>query len=84
MAECWTKRGCDTQMRERCPHAESAAEKCPMRCQYGRCTSPRHATPADPLSFLDPDLDRSGVLKEQCLYCAHFLTNGPRMAGEGA
>ncbi len=79
MAECWTLRGCDDKMQASCPHADSTAELCPARCIYGRCSSPRQTVPSDPLMLLEPDVDRSAAIKEQCLYCEHFLTSGPRI-----
>ena len=36
---------------------------------------------ADCGDSVDPDLDRSVVQREQCLYCEHYLTNGPRTEG---
>lgn len=82
MADCWSARGCDDEMRDSCPHAVDAAELCPVRCMYGSCSSPRHATPSDPLMLLDPEVDRSAAVREQCLYCEHFLTHAPRNATE--
>lgn len=80
MAKCWTERGCDTAMQERCPHAADPDEKCPARCSYGQCARPQNAVPKDTLLFLEPNIDRSASMKEQCLYCEFFLTNGPKLS----
>jgi hypothetical protein len=79
VSECWELRGCDDEMRATCLHAVNEKELCPARCVYGRCNSPRSATPSDPLMLLDPDVDRTAVAKEQCLYCQRFLSEGPRL-----
>jgi hypothetical protein len=80
VAKCWERRGCDEEMESRCPHADDPEERCPARCAYGQCQSPRRATPGDPLLVFEPNVDRTAVIKEQCLYCEFFLTNGPRLS----
>lgn len=77
MAGCWSMRGCDEEMMSRCPHAIDADEKCPIRCQYGRCESPLHKPPADMLLVFGSDADRAVAMKESCLSCEHFLLHGP-------
>lgn len=76
---CWSERGCDDEMRERCPHAIDPAEKCPLGCQYAVCfRSTRQAT-GDPALIFSTTVDRSAAAKETCTQCAFFLTNGPRL-----
>lgn len=81
MAACWTIRGCDDEeMIERCPHSDSDAEQCPAECILGMCTRPTHQVTSDPALVFDPTIDRGAAVKEQCTFCAFFLTHGPRVA----
>jgi hypothetical protein len=77
MAKCWETRGCDDEMRERCPH-NNPGERCPARCAYAKCERPTHMASSDPALVFDPFIDRAAAIKEQCTFCSFFLTNGPR------
>jgi hypothetical protein len=76
---CWAERGCDDEMRERCPHAIDPDEQCPAGCFFAKCDRPTHRVTADPMLFFDPTIDRSAAAKEICTRCAFFLTSGPRL-----
>jgi hypothetical protein len=76
---CWSERGCDDEMRERCPHAIDPAEQCPISCFYAKCDRDTHSITSDPALVFDPTIDRSAAAKEICTSCAFFLTNGPRL-----
>lgn len=76
---CWSQRGCDDEMRGRCPHAIDPQEKCPVGCQYAACDRPTHRVTGDPALVFDPAVDRRVAAKEVCTYCVNFLTNGPRI-----
>ncbi|MDI6900146.1 MAG: hypothetical protein QMC79_00450 [Anaerosomatales bacterium] len=74
---CWSDRGCDDEMRSRCPHAIDPTERCPASCRFADCERPTRSV-ASPLLLLDPDVDRTATMKETCVSCAFFLENGPR------
>lgn len=76
---CWSNRGCDDEMQATCPHAIDPNEKCPVQCNFSRCTRPTHKRTSDPFLVFDPDVDRSAAQKEVCHSCEFFLTNGPRL-----
>lgn len=78
MAKCWETRGCDDEMMSRCPHV-NPTERCPSRCAFAQCDRPSHAPSSDPALIFDPTVDRDAAMKEQCTFCAFFLTNGPRI-----
>lgn len=78
MAKCWEKRGCDEEMQSRCVH-QDPDDKCPSKCAFAKCDRPTCAQPSDPLTYLDPLVDRSATIREECMYCDFFLTNGPRI-----
>ena len=80
--ECWELRGCDDEMMGRCPHvSEKVYSPCPADCRYANCGRARHVVATDFTLLLDASVDRSAVIKEQCMYCEYFLTHGPRLAG---
>ena len=76
---CWSNRGCDEEMRSRCPHAIDPAEQCPISCHYASCDRPTHRATGDPALVFDPTIDRRAAAKETCTGCVYFLTNGPRI-----
>lgn len=76
---CWSVRGCDEDLQSRCPHAAIATERCPAECYYAKCSRPQHRVTADPSLVFDPDIDRDAAIKDVCLSCAHFLSQGPRV-----
>lgn len=80
MTGCWSKRGCSDEMQSRCPHAIDPTEKCPVECYYAKCGNATHVPTADPALIFDTTIDRDAAVKQQCVYCAHFLTKGPRTA----
>jgi len=51
---------------------------CPTKCFFAACDRPTHELTTDPDLVFDPDIDRSQALKQSCLYCVFFLTNGPK------
>lgn len=76
---CWSNRGCDDEMRERCPHAINPAEQCPLSCLFSKCSRETHCRTSDPWVLLDPTVERSAAAKEVCTTCEFFLKNGPRI-----
>lgn len=76
---CWADRGCDDEMRGRCPHAIDPTEQCPLSCIYASCHRSTHQPTGDPMLVWDPTVDRRAAAKETCTRCAFFLTNGPRL-----
>lgn len=81
MARCWEQRGCDEEMQSRCPHPEEIGDRCPTKCAFANCQEPQRETTSDPNLVFDPDVDRDEAIKEECIYCAFFLTRGPRRSG---
>lgn len=79
MAVCWKQRGCDEEMMATCPHATSDLERCPSRCAYAACERSTHELTWDPELVFSDEIDRTAAIKDTCLYCAFFLTNGPRL-----
>lgn len=75
---CWSSRGCDEEMRGRCPHALNEDEKCPLSCFYAKCDRATYDAVNDPWLLLDPAVDRSAAAKEVCTTCRYFLVSGPR------
>jgi hypothetical protein len=78
VAKCWEQRGCDAEMQADCLHAKTPTELCPAKCNFSQCYRPMAAVTSDPAVVFDPDVDRTVVIKESCLYCSFFLVNGPR------
>ncbi|MDO4183313.1 MAG: hypothetical protein Q4E12_06895 [Coriobacteriia bacterium] len=79
MARCWEQRGCDDEMRQRCPH-NIPGEPCPADCCFSECTRPTHVVATDIVMMLNPDLNYDAAVKEVCRACEHFLTQGPGAA----
>lgn len=80
MAKCWELRGCDEEMQADCPHSATIGDRCPSKCAFAVCDRPTHEVTTDPELIFRVDVDRDGVIKENCLYCAFFLRNGPSRA----
>ena len=78
MARCWEQRGCDEEMQADCPHPNELADRCPTKCAFAQCDRSTHELTVDPELIFDPDVDREQAIKEECLFCAFFLTRGPR------
>lgn len=78
MAVCWRTRGCEEDMRSTCSHAEDDFDMCPTKCYFATCDRPTHELTVDPELIFDETVDRSQALKQNCIYCAFFLKNGPR------
>jgi len=78
MSRCWEVRGCDAEMQARCPHAESDEFRCPARCAFAHCDLPQHERTSDPALVFAPDIDRTAAIREECTFCAFFLTRGPQ------
>ena len=81
MTICWEMRGCDEEMRSRCPH-NIPGEPCPAECKYAACSRPAHEPVTDILELLNPDLDYDASAKEVCRTCRNFLTHGPKLTPE--
>lgn len=80
MAKCWEQRGCDEEMQAECPHANELADNCPTKCVFANsCQRPTHEVSSDPELVFDPTVDRTGAVKDTCMYCEFFLKNGPRV-----
>jgi hypothetical protein len=80
VAKCWELRGCDAEMEADCVHAETRAERCPSRCSFSQCYRPTAGVTSDPALVFDPTVERTAAIREVCLYCPFFLTNGPRVS----
>ncbi|MDD6289527.1 MAG: hypothetical protein PUA57_04990 [Eggerthellales bacterium] len=76
MAACWEQRGCDEEMRGRCPH-NIPGEPCPADCNYSACYRSTHVVASDFNLILNPDLNYDASVKEVCRVCEFFLKNGP-------
>lgn len=80
MAKCWEKRGCDEEMMAECAHHTQLHDRCPTKCVFANtCQLETHEVCVDAALLFDPTIDRSEVIKETCLHCMFFLTNGPRL-----
>ncbi len=82
MAKCWEKRGCDEEMLSACPHPNELMDRCPTKCAFARCDSVAHELTTDPELVFDAAIDRSSVVRDECLYCGFFLRHGPRAGGD--
>ncbi|MDR0350387.1 MAG: hypothetical protein LBH64_02405 [Coriobacteriales bacterium] len=81
-ASCWQERGCDAEMASRCPHATSSADGlCVAECAYTACQRGQRKVTANFMLLLDPSVDRTAAIKENCLNCVFFLQNAPRATG---
>jgi len=65
-------------MQDTCGHAVSDWDMCPARCAYAQCDRSTYEFTSDPALVFDPTVDREQALKQNCLWCKFFLTNGPR------
>ncbi len=83
MAACWEQRGCDDEMRGRCPH-NIPGEPCPADCHFAACMRPAHVVCGDFDLLLNPDRDYDCANKEICRFCEFFLKNGPDIADRPA
>ncbi|WP_080798581.1 hypothetical protein [Arabiibacter massiliensis] len=79
MAQCWERRGCDEEMRSRCPH-NVPGEPCPADCRFAACVRDTHVVCQDFNVLLNPARDYDAAVKEVCRFCEHFLENGPDVA----
>jgi hypothetical protein len=80
VAVCWEQRGCDAAMQAECVHAERPTDRCPPRCNFAQCYRDVHVVTSDPELIFDAGVHRAAAIKEACEFCAHFLTNGPRLS----
>lgn len=78
MSRCWETRGCDEEMQAVCLHATTLRDRCPSKCAFSPCDEPQHSRTSDPALVFAVEPDREKAMKEPCLYCAFFLTRGPR------
>jgi hypothetical protein len=79
-SRCWQQRGCDEEMWARCPHATSSVDGvCVAECCYTNCQRPQREVTSDFMLLLDPTLDRTAAIKENCLNCTYFIQNAPRI-----
>ncbi|MDR2587576.1 MAG: hypothetical protein LBC23_04880 [Coriobacteriales bacterium] len=77
---CWSLRGCDEEMWSRCPHAIASVDGvCPAECYYTICQRNQRQLTSDINLLLDSSVDRRAAIKENCLNCAFFLKNAPRV-----
>ena len=94
MARCWETRDCHEEdydhamgvggdLRDTCAHPNELMDRCPTKCAFANCQRPTRVQEVDPELLFDPTVDRSVAIKEVCLLCGFFLTNGPRI-GEGS
>ncbi len=79
MAKCWEQRGCDDEMQAECPHAVEFLDNCPTKCAFAKCCRPTWEMTIDPELVLSVEVDRSAAIKDECMYCAFFLKNAPRV-----
>ncbi len=84
MAKCWEERGCDEEMRSRCPHAIQFMDRCPTKCAFADCQRESFVVCTDVSLLLDPSVDRDAAIKENCLHCEFFLEHGPRVSDAAA
>ena len=78
MEGCWSRRGCDDEMQERCPH-NVPGEPCPADCHYAACHRPTHVVCDDFDVLLNPKRDYEAAIKQVCRFCEFFLINGPEV-----
>jgi hypothetical protein len=79
MAKCWELRGCDEEMQRDCAHPNELGDRCPTKCAFAACERKSHELAMDPELLFDPEVDRSVAIREECLGCAFFLRNAPRL-----
>lgn len=78
MAKCWEQRGCDDEMQAECPHPTTLGDRCPTKCAFASCDRPTYELTTDPELIFSIEVDREAAIKDNCMYCAFFLTHGPR------
>jgi hypothetical protein len=79
MAKCWETRGCDEEMQSECLHHTEIHDRCPSKCAFAACDRKTYELTTDPDLIFDPYVDREQAVKENCMYCAFFLTHAPRV-----
>jgi hypothetical protein len=79
MPKCWEMRGCDEEMQRECPHPNELADRCPTKCAFAVCHRATYQLTVDPELLFDPNVDREAAIRDDCVLCAYFLTNGPRL-----
>jgi hypothetical protein len=79
MSACWELRGCDSEMRSRCPH-NIPGEPCPADCHFAACFRATHEVESDIALMLNPERDYDAAVKEICRVCKHFLEHGPAVS----
>ncbi len=80
---CWEQRGCDEEMQAECPHSAVFLDRCPAKCAFALCDRSTHEVTMDPELIFSPEVDREAAIKESCITCVFFLTNGPKVANTG-
>jgi hypothetical protein len=83
MARCWEERGCDDELQTECPHPNELMDRCPNKCAFAVCDRPTYVVTIDAALLFDPTVDRAVAIKDVCLHCEFFLTNGPRVGAGG-
>ena len=79
MAKCWEQRGCDDEMQAECPHFFQFKDRCPAKCAFATCDRPTYELTTDPDLIFSDQVDRDATIKDGCMFCSFFLTNGPRV-----
>lgn len=79
MVKCWEQRGCDEEMQAECLHSTTFKDRCPSKCAFAACARPSYELTTDPDLVFSVEVDRNAVIKDNCMYCAFFLKNGPRL-----
>lgn len=79
MAKCWELRPCDEEMQETCPHPTVIHDRCPNKCAFAVCDRETFELTTDPDLMFSVEVDRGAAIKDVCLHCTFFLTNGPRL-----
>ena len=69
-------------MQSSCAHAVTDFDMCPARCSFATCDRPTYDFTTDPEYIFAVDVDRDQALKQGCLWCKHFLVNGPKKASQ--
>ena len=80
MAKCWEERGCDAEMQKECPHSVDFHDNCPTKCAFAVCDRSTFVVVTDSDLLFDPTVDRSVTIKDGCMLCGFFLTNGPKVS----
>ena len=79
MTACWDTRGCDEEMRSRCPHSQPGAT-CPANCSFALCYRPTRKVTTDLDLLFREDMDHVGCAKDTCRSCEFFLRNAPSIS----